>query len=54
MQKLKVPRHLGTLVEREQLERVREIARREDRSISAVVRRALAAELKREETDGHH
>jgi predicted transcriptional regulator len=43
---------LGAYVPMGTVERWREIARQEDRSVSAVVRRALAAELERHETRG--
>ena len=38
---------LGAFIDREQHAKLVEVARREDRSISAVVRRALSAELER-------
>jgi predicted transcriptional regulator len=39
--------HVGAFVDREQRRQLVELARREDRSVSAVVRRALSAELER-------
>jgi post-segregation antitoxin (ccd killing protein) len=41
---------LGAYVPVGTVERLREIARQEDRSVSAIVRRALAAELERHDT----
>jgi post-segregation antitoxin (ccd killing protein) len=41
--------HVGAFVDREQRRQLVEHARREDRSVSAVVRRALQAELERQE-----
>jgi predicted transcriptional regulator len=41
--------HVGAFVDREQRRQLVELAREEDRSVSAVVRRALQAELERQE-----
>lgn len=43
---------LGALVDRAQHERLVELARREDCSVSRVVRRALAHELERQAAEG--
>jgi predicted transcriptional regulator len=42
--------HVGAFVDQEQRRQLVEIARQEDRSVSAVVRRALTAEVKRHES----
>jgi predicted transcriptional regulator len=41
--------HVGAFVDRERRRQLVELAREEDRSVSAVVRRALQAELERQE-----
>jgi predicted transcriptional regulator len=41
--------HVGAFVDREQRRQLVELAREEDRSVSAVVRRALQAELERQD-----
>jgi post-segregation antitoxin (ccd killing protein) len=43
---------IGAFVDVEQRRQLVELARQEDRSVSAVVRRALAAELERNERPG--
>ena len=40
--------HVGAFVDREQRQQLVELARKRDRSVSSIVRRALAAELERE------
>jgi predicted transcriptional regulator len=40
--------YVGAFVDREQRQQLVELARKRDRSVSSIVRRALAAELERE------
>ena len=40
--------HVGAFVDREQQQKLVKLARKRDRSVSSIVRRALAAELERE------
>jgi len=42
--------HLGALIDREQRDELFAVAKRQDRSVSSVVRTAVAAELAREKT----
>lgn len=45
------PEHFSAVrIDRERLEQLKELARREDRSVAAVLRRLVDAEMEREET----
>jgi hypothetical protein len=43
--------HVGAFVDRDQQQKLVELARREDRSVSSVIRQALASYVRREQVD---
>ena len=45
------PTNLGFFASQEMAERLREVAKQQDRSVSAVIRKAIEAELRREESE---
>jgi predicted transcriptional regulator len=45
-------RHIGAYLDLARARRLVELARREDRSVSSVIRRAIEAELERADGDG--